>query len=244
MARSSVGTAILAIGASFLGVEGTAQGALKLDNYTFSKVTSLPGWSFFVKFDQSYAYGEKEDEFKLLCKHAHQVPHFMMAEVPVQEYGDKENDDLRDQFKLTKEDFPAYFLINEASPVPGLRYTGNVKADLLVTWLRRQKIPIPSLGTIDELDQLAEKFMKEGAADAVLDEAKKVAEGIPDKKAAIYIKIMQKIKEKGEGYVAAEVERVGKISGVSLAAEKKAELEEKLKILEIFHSAQKPKEEL
>jgi len=141
---------------------------------------------------------------------------------------------------LTKEDFPAYFLINEASPA-GLRYTGNVKADLLVTWLRRQKIPIPSLGTIDELDQLAQKFIKEGA-DAVLEEARKVAEDIPDKKAAIYIKIMQKIKEKGEGYVAAEVERVGKISGVSLAAEKKAELEEKLKILEIFHSA--PKEEL
>mmetsp|Transcript_43728 Transcript_43728/g.89353 ORF Transcript_43728/g.89353 Transcript_43728/m.89353 type:complete len:96 (-) Transcript_43728:145-432(-) len=63
------------------------------------------------------------------------------------------------------------------------------------------------------------------------------------KKAAIYIKIMQKIKEKGEGYVAAEVERVGKISGVSLAAEKKAELEEKLKILEIF-SAFSAKEEL
>mmetsp|Transcript_71413 Transcript_71413/g.157761 ORF Transcript_71413/g.157761 Transcript_71413/m.157761 type:complete len:242 (-) Transcript_71413:142-867(-) len=239
---SSVGTVILVIVASLLGVEGTAQGALKLDNYTFSKVTSLPGWSFFVKFDQSYAYGEKEDEFKLLCKHAHQVPSFMMAEVPVQEYGDKENDDLRDQFKLTKEDFPAYFLINEASPA-GLRYTGNVKADLLVTWLRRQKIPIPSLGTIDELDQLAQKFIKEGAADAVLEEARKVAEDIPDKKAAIYIKIMQKIKEKGEGYVAAEVERVGKISGVSLAAEKKAELEEKLKILEIF-SAFSAKEEL
>eukprot|EP00438_Fugacium_kawagutii_P028270 Skav234028 [mRNA] locus=scaffold1723:71150:89114:+ [translate_table: standard] len=150
---------------ALLGVEGTAQGALKLDNYTFAKVIALPGWSFLVKFDQSYAYGEKEDEFKLLCKHAHPVPHFMMAEVPVQEYGDKENDDLRDQFKLTKEDFPAYFLINEAFPVPGQRYTGDVKAepwrDLLVTWLRRQKIPIPSLGTIDELDQLAEKFIRE-----------------------------------------------------------------------------------
>ena len=80
---------------------------------------------------------------------AHQVPNFMVAEVrdlgypqllalclcstlqvPVQEYGDKENDDLRDKrgcatwpecvlctlgrFKLSKEDFPAFFLLGEA----------------------------------------------------------------------------------------------------------------------------------
>lgn len=226
---------------TFLRVEGTAQGALKLDNYTFSKVTNLPGWSFLVKFDQSYAYGEKEDEFKLLCKHAHQVPNFMIAEVPVQEYGDKENDDLRGQFKLTKEDFPAYFLINEAYP-SGNRYSGAIKADLLVNWLRRQEIKVPSLGTINELDVLAAKFMKDGFSDEALAEAKSVADQLSDKKAGIYIKIMQKIREKGEGYVAAELARVAKIS-VSLASEKKAELEEKLKILGIFHEAN-TKEEL
>ncbi|CAE8618971.1 unnamed protein product, partial [Polarella glacialis] len=93
--------------------EGTAQGAIKLDNYTFHKVTSIPGWSFLVKFDQSYAYGEKEDEFKLLAKHAYTAPNFVLAEVPVQEYGDKENDDLREKFSLTKEDFPAYFLFDQ-----------------------------------------------------------------------------------------------------------------------------------
>jgi len=180
----------------FLEVEATAQGALKLDNYTFSKVTSLPGWSFLVKFDQSYAYGEKEDEFKLLCKHAHQVPHFMMAEVPVQEFGDKENDDLRDQFKLTKEDFPTYFLINEANP-SGQRYTGAVKADLLVRWLRRHQIAIPSLGTIEELDILAQKFMQDPKDAGLVAEAKKFAEENSDKKAAVYVKIMQKIQEKG-----------------------------------------------
>jgi len=227
----------------FLEVEATAQGALKLDNYTFSKVTSLPGWSFLVKFDQSYAYGEKEDEFKLLCKHAHQVPHFMMAEVPVQEFGDKENDDLRDQFKLTKEDFPTYFLINEANP-SGQRYTGAVKADLLVRWLRRHQIAIPSLGTIEELDILAQKFMQDPKDAGLVAEAQKFAEENSDKKAAIYVKIMQKIQEKGQGYVAAELERVRKISGVSVAVEKKAELEEKLKVLEIFSEASSNKMEL
>mmetsp|Transcript_41569 Transcript_41569/g.86834 ORF Transcript_41569/g.86834 Transcript_41569/m.86834 type:complete len:244 (+) Transcript_41569:65-796(+) len=224
--------------------EATAQGALKLDNYTFSKVTSLPGWSFLVKFDKSYAYGEKEDEFKVLCKHAHQAPNFMVAEVPVQEYGDKENDDLRQQFKLTHEDFPTYFLINEAHSA-GLRYTGAVKADLLVTWLRRQSIKIPSVGTIEELDMLARKFMQEGFPAGLIDEAKALAEGEfkADRKAPMYVKIMQKILEKGEGYPAAELTRVGKIADGKIAPEKKAELEDKIKILGIF-GEQSRKEEL
>merc|ERR1719429_885269 len=83
-------------------VTGTAQGALKLDNYTFDKVLGIPGHAFLVKFDNSYAYGEKEDEFKTLCKITYTVPNFMIAEVPIQEYGDKENDDLRERFKLRR----------------------------------------------------------------------------------------------------------------------------------------------
>eukprot|EP00440_Ansanella_granifera_P064191 gb/GFBE01069592.1/.p1 GENE.gb/GFBE01069592.1/~~gb/GFBE01069592.1/.p1 ORF type:complete len:244 (+),score=92.22 gb/GFBE01069592.1/:1-732(+) len=234
----------LLLGSCALTVEGTAQGALKLDNYTFSKVTSLPGWSFLVKFDQSYAYGEQEDEFKALCKHAYQAPNFMVAEVPVQEYGDKENDDLREKFKLSKEDFPAYFLFNEANS-EGLRYSGSVKADLLANWLRRQQVKIPSIGTIEEFDELAKKFMKESFSDAVLAEAKKLAEGqfSSDRKAAIYVKIMEKIKEKGEDYVSSELKRVSKIAEGKVAPGKKAELEDKIKVLGVF--AEKPsKDEL
>merc|ERR1719414_1425883 len=93
----------------------TAQGAIKLDNYTLDKFLGIPDISTLVKFDQSYAYGEKEDTFKELCKLAHVVPSFFVAEVPVQEYGEKENDDLRLRFKLTKEDFPAYLLFNKAN---------------------------------------------------------------------------------------------------------------------------------
>eukprot|EP00930_Biecheleria_cincta_P098833 TRINITY_DN90483_c0_g1_i1.p1 TRINITY_DN90483_c0_g1~~TRINITY_DN90483_c0_g1_i1.p1 ORF type:complete len:247 (-),score=67.39 TRINITY_DN90483_c0_g1_i1:25-765(-) len=225
--------------------EATAPGALKLDNFTFTKVTSQPGWSFLVKFDQSYAYGEKEDEFKLLCKHAYEAPKLLIAEVPVQEYGDKENDDLRQTFKLTKDDFPAYFLIDEAHPQPGLRYSGSIKADLLANWLRKHNIKIPSIGTLEEFDALAKEFLQQGSSDSVLEKAKALAEGqfSADRKAGIYIKIMQKIKEKGEDYVDSEIKRVSKIAEGKIGADKKAELEDKLKILGVF--AEKPgKEEL
>mmetsp|Transcript_79643 Transcript_79643/g.192986 ORF Transcript_79643/g.192986 Transcript_79643/m.192986 type:complete len:102 (-) Transcript_79643:203-508(-) len=97
---------------------------------------------------------------------------------------------------------------------------------------------MPSVGTIEELDGLAVKFLKEGMADIHLAAAKKLAEDqySTDRKAAMYVKIMQKIKEKGEAYIASETERVTKILQGQLAAEKKAEMEDKMKILGVFAS--------
>merc|ERR1711920_1084472 len=174
-------------------------------------------------------------EFKNLCKLAYTVPSFMIGEVPVQEYGDKENDDLRERFKLTKDDFPAYFLFNKAN-AEGLKYSGAVKAEDLAAWLRRNQVKMPSIGTIEELDVIAKKFLKEGMSDATIAEAKKLAEGqfSTDRKAAMYVKIMQKIKEKGEGYVASETARVTKLLEGQLSEDKKAELGNKMKILSVF----------
>mmetsp|Transcript_40473 Transcript_40473/g.77726 ORF Transcript_40473/g.77726 Transcript_40473/m.77726 type:complete len:241 (+) Transcript_40473:52-774(+) len=219
----------------FRHAASTAQGALKLDNYTFDKMLSVPEHTLLVKFDQSYAYGEKEDEFKVLCKLAYSVPKFFIGEVPVQEYGDKENDDLKERFGIKKDDFPVYHLFNQANPT-GLRYTGATKADDIGAWLRRNKVRMPTVGTIEEMDVLARKFLKDGFSDEILTAAKTLAEGqySNDKKAPMYVKIMQRIKEKGEGYIASETERVNKILNGKVTPEKVTEMNDKLKILGVF----------
>jgi len=226
-------------------VQGTSPGALKLDNYTFDKVLAIPDHTFLVKFDQSYAYGDKEDEFKSLCKLAYSVPRFFIGEVPVQEYGDKDNDDLRERFKLTKEDFPAYYLFNEANK-EGVKYTGNIVASDLAAWLRTQKIKMPSIGTIVELDEVAKKFVKEGMAESQMAEAKTLAEGqfSTDRKSAMYLKIMQKIKEKGHSYVSGETARVAKILEGKVTPEKKSEMDDKIRILGVFQGLIDSKDEL
>lgn len=214
---------------------GTANGALKLDNYTFDKVIGITDHSFVVKFDNSYAYGEKEDEFKALCKVVYDVPNLLVAEVPVQEYGDKDNDDLRERFKLTKDDFPTYLLFDKANK-DGLKYSGPITASDIGAWLRRNNLKVPAIGTIADLDVLAKKFLTEGMKDEVMAEAQTLADGTykTDKKSDIYIKIMQKLKEKGEGYIATETARVTKILGGNVTPEKQAELGDKLKILGMF----------
>jgi len=234
--RRLLGVPSVALSALLLSwnVEGVVQGALKLDSLTFDKVLALPGHTFMVKIDQSYAYGDKEDEFKTLCKLSHSVPNFLVAEVPIQEYGDKENDDLRERFQLTKADFPAYFLFNEANK-GGLRYTGAIKADEISAWLRKSQIKLSAIGTIGDLDDLAEQFMKDKSPELIL-KASQLAESqySTDRKAGMYIKIMQKVAEKGEAYVSGEMTRVSKILAGKVTAEKEDELRDKMKILRIF----------
>merc|ERR1719426_381038 len=103
-------------------------------------------------------------------------------------------------------------------------------------WLRRQKIAVPSIGTIAELDEIAKAFLKEGLADSQVAAAKKIVEASykDDKKAQMYLKIMDKIKAKGEAYIADETKRVGKILEGKLAAEKKDEMSDKIKVLGAF----------
>lgn len=234
---------LVAIGSLLAQLDGAeaAPGAVKLDNYTLDKALAIADHSFLVKFDKSYPYGEKEDEFKILCKQAYSVPKFFIGEVQVQEYGDKENDDLREKYKLNKDDFPIYLFFDTAN-TEGLKYTGAHKAEDIAAWLRRNQVKMPAVGTIAELDEIARAFLKEGLPEAQIGKAKELAQGqySTDKKATMYVKIMEKVKEKGVAYLTSESERVSKLMDSKVTAEKKAELVDKMKILSVFST----KEEL
>eukprot|EP00928_Gymnodinium_smaydae_P056566 TRINITY_DN39936_c0_g1_i1.p1 TRINITY_DN39936_c0_g1~~TRINITY_DN39936_c0_g1_i1.p1 ORF type:complete len:265 (+),score=79.36 TRINITY_DN39936_c0_g1_i1:140-934(+) len=242
-------------------VAATAMGSLKLDNYTLDKFVNIPGLTVLTKFDKSYAYGEKEEAFKELCKLSYPVKNFLISEVPVQEYGDRENEDLQTRFKVKTDEFPAYFLFKGSVENPtkfeGFPNPASVKpatwddaedgewepsmiveptAENLIMWLRKNGIKMPSVGTITELDDLVKRFLADGMKDSDMQEARKLAEEeYPnDKKAALYVKIMEKVKAKGEGYVQQEMTRVQKLLGGKLTDEKKNELNEKTKILNVF----------
>ena len=53
----------------------------------------------------------------------------------ISEYGEKENDQLRERFNINKEDFPVYKLFkqNEATPVD---FKGEIKADELSKFVK------------------------------------------------------------------------------------------------------------
>merc|ERR1719387_1816987 len=159
-------------------VGATAMGAVKLDNYTIDKVLAFPGITWLVKVDKSYAYGEKEDAFKELCKLASPVKDLVIGEIPVQEYGDKENDDLREKLEVKTDDFPVYFIF-KGSWESRVKFAGfadprakkpadwdesddgaweppmvkDITVDNLALWLRTNGVKVPSIGTIAEMDE-------------------------------------------------------------------------------------------
>eukprot|EP00933_Yihiella_yeosuensis_P040731 TRINITY_DN3509_c1_g1_i1.p1 TRINITY_DN3509_c1_g1~~TRINITY_DN3509_c1_g1_i1.p1 ORF type:complete len:243 (+),score=45.40 TRINITY_DN3509_c1_g1_i1:63-791(+) len=218
--------------------ESTAPGAVKLDNYTIHKVLSIPGFTFLVKFDQSYAYGFKEDQFRILCKHAYSTPSVLIGEVPIQEYGDRENQDLKDKYlpNVEKANFPVYLLFQKGLEDPEMYAGTDGKAENIVSWMRRKGVAIPSLGTLDLLDSVAKQFIKDKFSEEHVEAAKKLAEKEfkGDRKAPMYLRIMDKVKEKGQAYISSEMQRIEKMLEGKIGAGKAGELSDKLKILQVF----------
>merc|ERR1711912_72178 len=86
---------------------------------------------------------------------------FLIGEVGVQEYGDKENDDLRERFNINKDDFPVFKLFkkggNTEKPID---YTGDVTEEKLTQFLKQEVglyIALP--GNIEALDKIAEGLL-------------------------------------------------------------------------------------
>ncbi|CAK0868390.1 unnamed protein product [Prorocentrum cordatum] len=146
-----------------------------------------------------------------------------------------ENDDIRERYNLVVGDFPAYLLFDQAHK-KGLRYPGEVKAADIAVWLRKNGVNMPAIGTIADLDEIAGKFLADKAEEHIA-AAKSLAEGHlkNDRKAAMYVKIMERIRERGDGFLKAEKDRLTKILQESKVwKEKRDELQDKLNVLDAF----------
>lgn len=79
-----------------------------------------------VKFDVAYPYGDKHDQFGKLSALLTSNPNILVAEVGVKDYGDKENVNLAEKYKVVKEDYPVLFLFKDGTPEP-IRYEVNIE---------------------------------------------------------------------------------------------------------------------
>ncbi|UYV77649.1 ERP29 [Cordylochernes scorpioides] len=272
-----------------------------------------------VKFDITYPYGEKEDEYGKVSESAQYSPDLLVAEVGVQDYGDKENNDLAEAYNIKKEDFPVVLLFVEGQEQP-IKFSGeDFKANNIKTFIRKHsthpdaqvhgmhlfrrptassaargtgtanadidqsrrptkkcgqckqshnnqvkpETPQPSRlfetkltcrggcpdvrlvldRCLPEFDDLAEKFM---VADTVVERkalleqsnlrSNQLATENERKSAEVYIKMMQRVIERGDGFIASEQERVRNIKDAKITPAKKEEMQGRLNILQSFHA--------
>ena len=80
------------------------------------------------------AHGDKHDQFKSFADHVASTKNLLLAEIPIMDYGDKENEQLGKDYGVSKSDFPAYKLFLKGNSKP-IDYTGDKTEDDLKRFL-------------------------------------------------------------------------------------------------------------
>ena len=225
-------------------IQAASLGALNLDDFTFDKIVD-GSRDVLVKFDKDYPYGDEEDEFKALCKTVGPLKaSLVIAEVGVQDYGDRNNEGLRERFGISRDAFPAYRLFRKghASTDAPLVYSGAINEGALAAFLKLETglyIGLP--GNLEVFDKMAHGFLgKDTAAATALYKAAEAAQaevGASDAESArAYVKTMARVLEKGPSFISAETNRVKKLLGGKITEKKKKLFGERLNILSSFTS--------
>lgn len=220
------------------------RGAIALDSLSFDKVVDGTKPAI-IKFDKQYAYGDSEDAWKAFA--ADMAPTtLLIAEVGVQDYGDKENDDLREKYEVNADDFPVFKVFGKGEPIT---FTGEVTKDSLKLWAKETTgVWIGLDGCVEVFDTIAVHYSNGdiSAADGAKQTEAALAEVADDadktKAGTMYKRIFEKISEKGPGFAVSEAARVKKLTQSKVSDAKKANLKLRINILASFKVP--PKSEL
>lgn len=217
------------------------KGCVPLDIFTFDKIISKFRAAA-IKFDVAYPYGTKHDEFAKVAEAAHTVPDLLVGEVGVKDYGEKENADLAERYKVNKDDFPIVKLFVAGVSEPYTFSDSEFTADNIKKFIRtKSNVHIGLPGCLEAFDKIAAKFSQATDPDvkkALLREAEDLWDnttGRADQKTAeVYVKTMRKALDKGDDFVSNELKRVQSLAKGKISKEKKEEMQQRINILQSF----------
>ncbi|XP_043253546.1 endoplasmic reticulum resident protein 29 [Colletes gigas] len=235
----SIAVILLAIGTA---VAEDCKGCVSLDSYSFDKV--IPKFkAAVVKFDVAYPYGDKHEQYSQIAATTKDAYDFLVAEVKVKDYGNKDNSDLAARYKIKSDAFPAVLLFLQGKTEP-IQFVADKATDFTADNIKRfiktkSSVYLGLPGCVEQLDKLAEEFKSsdENERKEILNKAKIIEETLPETQhaaAKVYIKTMERILEKGNTFVQTEQTRIDGILKGKLSNEKKRIMEEKRNILHSF----------
>lgn len=152
------------------------KGCIEIGEFNFDKI--IPRFeAVLVKFDVAYPFGEQHDIFAKVAEEIIDNKNFILAQLPMKDYGEKENEDFAKKYGVTKEDLPALRLFVQGEDEPfifdkNLPWTEeNVKKFVK----EHTNIYLGLPGCLEAFDKLAAKFIAAKNRDKVLQETEKEA---------------------------------------------------------------------
>jgi len=183
---------------------------------------------------------------KKFAENVANTKNLLLVEIPITDYGEKENEKLAKEYSVTKPDFPAYKLFLKGKTKP-IDYTGDNTEDDLKRFLSQNTnlwFGLP--GTLEGLDRLAREFFDASSSNdeanqkSILEKAREQVKGLVDKKdqksGDSYLKIMESVVKQGTEFLKREVRRVQNLLKGKITNEKKEELQYRANILLSFKS--------
>ncbi|XP_008547622.1 endoplasmic reticulum resident protein 29 [Microplitis demolitor] len=219
------------------------KGCVPLDTITFDKVISKFKAAV-VKFDVAFPFGNMHEEFGSVAETTKDVEDLLVAIVGVKDFGDKDNADLAKRFDIDKKDFPVVLLFVQGQTKPIKLLSKENEQDFTATNIKRlvrakTGIYLGLPGCVEQLDRLAEEFKiaDEKERQEILSKARDFEMTLPEQHrlaAKVYVKMMEKILEKGDEFVQSEHTRIDGLLKGKLSNDKKRTMEEKKNILQSF----------
>jgi endoplasmic reticulum protein 29 len=214
------------------------RGILKLDNTTFDRLID-GGRNVIVRFDKEYSYGDEHDAWKEFAKTVGESSADMLVgDVGVSEYGDKDNSDLSERFKIGTDDFPQFRLWTKGkdSTAEPVKFSGAKKSEEFMKFIQSNAgvwVGLP--GQVKELDSLAKEFGSAKDKASIIAKAGKLKLDEKDAESAkYYTKVMTKAAKDAE-FVKKEVSRLTKMmDDGSVKADKKTQFGRRLNMLSSF----------
>ena len=197
-----------------------------------------------IKFDTAYPYGNKQNEYSKLSAGGYSSSDLLVAEVGIKDYGDMENMDLAERFGIKQEDFPVVKLFldgNTEEPIDFADETFDV-ITLRGFIKKNADVYIGLESCLEIFDRLTNKFInsksikeQEDIFKKAENERKKLILENEKNSADVYIKLMQKVLQKGESFIVDETKRVtGLVKSPKVIDEQRKEMESRLNILQSF----------
>uniref|UniRef100_A0A8D8XE49 Endoplasmic reticulum resident protein 29 n=1 Tax=Cacopsylla melanoneura TaxID=428564 RepID=A0A8D8XE49_9HEMI len=201
---------LLAVGVVFISILQLVfgKGQVSLDSHNFDKILSKFHTTL-VKFDAAFPFGPKHEAFLVVAETSKHKPDFLVAEVGVKDYGDRDNEDLVKRFKLDSKQFPVYLLFVQGNEKP-YSYHGSsdedYSADKIISFVRSKDtgIWIGAPGCLQDFDRLAKQFIqsacphqRKGLLKSSEDLWDNVQTQSARRSAEVYVKTMRKLLELG-----------------------------------------------